>query len=162
MKLRKQCTHDNGSDTSLNRDVEPREARVGADSWSRFASATLSDTMSFNSGFFPRWILSTTFSGMGGRAGDRMRGVVLDACGAVTGSSCWERSITQSAGGMTEGVVVVDSGVDNVLPRDGPASENNGIVEMAEADGIPEGTVLVVDSAGLALLAADTPTAEET
>lgn len=91
-----------------------------------------------------------------------MRGVVLDACGAVTGSSCWERSITQSAGGMTEGVVVVDSGVDNVLPRDGPASENNGIVEMAEADGIPEGTVLVVDSAGLALLAADTPTAEET
>ncbi len=35
---------------------------------------------------------------MGGRAGDRMREAVLDACDAVVGS-CWERSVTQSAGG---------------------------------------------------------------
>ncbi len=74
----------------------------------------------------------------------------MEACGAAIGS-CWERSVTQSAGGITDGTVNVDSGVANVSPEDW----NHG---DAEADGIAAGTESVVDLTGLALLSADTPT----
>lgn len=53
IKFRKQYIHYIGSDTSLNRDVETREARVSIDSLSCFANTTLSDSMSFSLGFSP-------------------------------------------------------------------------------------------------------------
>ena len=59
--------------------------------------------------------------------------------------------------GDTDGTVDVDSCVVEVSLADCPTSEKTGTMEMVEAVGIPAGTELVVDLAGFALLAADTP-----
>ncbi len=67
-------------------DIALNDGKDGSDSRIRFASAMLSDSISLRSGFSPRWIFSTTFHGIGGRAGESIWGAVLRCCGVDAGS----------------------------------------------------------------------------
>ena len=105
------------------------------------ARARLSENMSFRSGFSPRRIFSTTFPGMGGRAGERIRGNALAGGCPVAAGSCRVRRDIQSVGGSTDGATEVDSGVvegDHAVIVAGPppAKEKSGTVDMAAAGGI--------------------------